>query len=233
MKEVFKWKVSYSQGIRKPNNLQMMLIKRVKITTNDKSNLQKQSNINCRTHVRHIRTHTLVHYLSLSTQFNEKMALPMPRHMLTHSSIFRLSHRTLYLAPPPTTNPSSLRHRFLSVSSTMASAAKKVSIFSITLLLLFIEFLIRLILFIQVLVPIANGTEPIEAVITTDVLRRSGADVTVASVENQHRVDAGHAVKIVADALISDCANTVFDLITLPVQSSLSIYLSLLNFVEA
>jgi 4-methyl-5(b-hydroxyethyl)-thiazole monophosphate biosynthesis len=57
------------------------------------------------------------------------------------------------------------------------------------------------------LVPIANGTEPIEAVITIDVLRRSGADVSVASVENQHRVDAGHAVKIVADALI----NTVFD----------------------
>jgi hypothetical protein len=91
------------------------------------------------------RAHTLP--LSLSTQFKEKMALPMPRHMLTHSSVFRLSHRTLHLAPP-TTNPSSLRHRFLSVSATMASAAKKVSTFSITLLLLFIEFLIRLILFI-------------------------------------------------------------------------------------
>ena len=109
----------------------------------------KQSNINRRTHVRHIRTQTLVHYLSLSTQSNEKMALPMPRHMLTHPSIFRLSHRTLHLAPS-TTNPSSLRHRFLSVSATMASAAKKVSntTFSITLLLLFIEFLLRLILFI-------------------------------------------------------------------------------------
>ncbi|KAE8713624.1 hypothetical protein F3Y22_tig00110206pilonHSYRG00216 [Hibiscus syriacus] len=35
----------------------------------------------------------------------------------------------------------------------------------------------------QVLVPIANGTEPMEAVITIDVLRRSGADVTVSSVE--------------------------------------------------
>lgn len=56
-----------------------------------------------------------------------------------------------------------------------------------------------------------------EAVITIDVLRRSGADVTVASVEKQLRVDACHAVKIVADALISDCSNTVFDLITLPV----------------
>lgn len=66
------------------------------------------------------------------------------------------------------------------------------------------------------LVPIANGTEPMEAVVTIDVLRRAGADVTVASVEKQLRVDACHGVKIVADALISDCVDTVFDLISLP-----------------
>ncbi|XP_009342289.2 protein DJ-1 homolog B-like [Pyrus x bretschneideri] len=68
----------------------------------------------------------------------------------------------------------------------------------------------------KVLVPIANGTEAIEAVITVDVLRRAGADVTVASVEKQLRVDGYHGVKIVADALISDCSQTVFDLIALP-----------------
>ncbi|CAI9088783.1 OLC1v1023208C2 [Oldenlandia corymbosa var. corymbosa] len=68
----------------------------------------------------------------------------------------------------------------------------------------------------KVLVPVANGTEPLEAVITIDVLRRAGADVTVASVEKQLQVDACHGVKIVADALISDCADTVFDLISLP-----------------
>ncbi|KAL4280998.1 hypothetical protein GQ457_03G024430 [Hibiscus cannabinus] len=68
----------------------------------------------------------------------------------------------------------------------------------------------------QVLVPIANGTEPMEAVITIDVLRRSGAEVTVASVEKELRVDACHGVKIVADALIGDCKDTVFDLIALP-----------------
>lgn len=56
-----------------------------------------------------------------------------------------------------------------------------------------------------------------EAVITIDVLRRSGADVTVGSVEKQLRVDACHGVKIVADALVSDCRDTVFDLIALPV----------------
>lgn len=67
------------------------------------------------------------------------------------------------------------------------------------------------------MVPVANGTEPLEAVITIDVLRRAGADVTVASVENHIRVDAAHQIKIVADSLISDCADTVFDLIALPV----------------
>ncbi|PIN16558.1 putative transcriptional regulator DJ-1 [Handroanthus impetiginosus] len=68
----------------------------------------------------------------------------------------------------------------------------------------------------KVLVPVANGTEPLEAVVTIDVLRRAGADVTVASVEKQHCVDACHGVKIVADALISDCADAAFDLISLP-----------------
>lgn len=83
--------------------------------------------------------------------------------------------------------------------------------------------MIRLILsfrfVVQVLVPIANGSEPMEAVIAIDVLRRAGADVTVASVENQLRVEARHGFKIVADALISDCSQTVFDLISLPVCS--------------
>ncbi|XP_073303354.1 protein DJ-1 homolog A-like [Primulina huaijiensis] len=68
----------------------------------------------------------------------------------------------------------------------------------------------------KVLVPVANGTEPLEAVVMIDVLRRAGADVTVASVEKQLRVDACHGVKLVADALISDCHDTAFDLISLP-----------------
>ncbi|MBA0596590.1 hypothetical protein Gorai_013405 [Gossypium raimondii] len=76
----------------------------------------------------------------------------------------------------------------------------------------------------QVLVPVANGTEPMEAVITIDVLRRSGAEVTVASVEKELRVDACHGVKIVADALVGDCKDTGFDLIALPVSSFPSLF---------
>ncbi|KAG2612007.1 protein DJ-1 homolog A-like isoform X1 [Panicum virgatum] len=69
----------------------------------------------------------------------------------------------------------------------------------------------------KVLVPIANGTEPMEAVITIDVLRRSGADVAVASVEPASAtVAAAWGVKLAADALLADIADAEFDLISLP-----------------
>ncbi|KAK1274698.1 hypothetical protein QJS04_geneDACA000775 [Acorus gramineus] len=64
----------------------------------------------------------------------------------------------------------------------------------------------------KVLVPIADGTEPMEAVITIDVLRRSGADVTVAS---GLQVDASWGLRLVADVLVSDCVGSAFDLVSL------------------
>ena len=67
----------------------------------------------------------------------------------------------------------------------------------------------------KVLVPIADGSEEIEAVCIIDVLRRAGADVTVASVDGL-QVTASRGVKIVADTLIADCAGIAFDLIALP-----------------
>ena len=71
----------------------------------------------------------------------------------------------------------------------------------------------------QVLVPIANGTEPMEAVITIDVLRRAGAHVAVASVEpGAATVAASWGVKLAADALLADLADDEFDLISLPVS---------------
>ncbi|MDE1890781.1 MAG: DJ-1/PfpI family protein [Planctomycetota bacterium] len=67
----------------------------------------------------------------------------------------------------------------------------------------------------KVLVPIANGTEEIEAVCIIDVLRRAGASVTVASVDTL-QVTASRGVKLVADRLIADCVNETYDLIALP-----------------
>ena len=67
-----------------------------------------------------------------------------------------------------------------------------------------------------VLVPIADGTEEIEAVCIVDVLRRAGADVTVAAVGDQLQITASRGVRIVADKLLKQCRNETFDLIVLP-----------------
>jgi len=67
----------------------------------------------------------------------------------------------------------------------------------------------------KVLVPIADGSEEIEAVCIIDVLRRAGADVTAASVGDR-QITASRGVKIVADCRIEDCREIDFDLIALP-----------------
>jgi 4-methyl-5(b-hydroxyethyl)-thiazole monophosphate biosynthesis len=66
-----------------------------------------------------------------------------------------------------------------------------------------------------VLVPIADGSEDIEAVATIDVLRRAGAEVTVASVAGP-QVTASRGTKITADVLIADCVGRSYDCIALP-----------------
>lgn len=67
----------------------------------------------------------------------------------------------------------------------------------------------------KVLVPIADGIEEIEAACIVDVLRRAQVVVTVASV-GQLQISGSRGVKIVADCLISECANEIYDLIALP-----------------
>jgi len=67
----------------------------------------------------------------------------------------------------------------------------------------------------KVLVPIADGSEEIEAVCIIDVLRRAGAQVTVASV-GELQITAARGVKIVADKLLSECKGEKYDLIALP-----------------
>ncbi|XVE93376.1 hypothetical protein REPUB_Repub01dG0186500 [Reevesia pubescens] len=68
----------------------------------------------------------------------------------------------------------------------------------------------------KVLVPIGFGTEEMEAVILVDVLRRAGAEVTVASVEPQLEIQASGGTRLVADTTISTCSNQVYDLVALP-----------------
>ena len=66
------------------------------------------------------------------------------------------------------------------------------------------------------LIPIADGSEDIEAVCLIDVLRRAEVEVTVASVTDARGITASRGTAIVADALISDCRDQEYDLIALP-----------------
>lgn len=68
----------------------------------------------------------------------------------------------------------------------------------------------------KVLVPIANGTEEIEAVCIIDTLRRAGAEVTVASVEATLTVTASRGTRLVADISIAECAGKIYDCIAIP-----------------
>ncbi|MBN2129220.1 MAG: DJ-1/PfpI family protein [Sedimentisphaerales bacterium] len=65
------------------------------------------------------------------------------------------------------------------------------------------------------LVPIADGTEEIEAACIIDTLRRAGIEVTVASVDAL-QVTASRGVKILADGRITDCVGRSYDCIALP-----------------
>lgn len=66
------------------------------------------------------------------------------------------------------------------------------------------------------LVPIADGTEEIEAVSLIDVFRRAGITVTVASVEKRAQIVASHGLRIMSDRAIGACVATNFDVIALP-----------------
>ncbi len=70
----------------------------------------------------------------------------------------------------------------------------------------------------KVLVPIADGSEEIEVVCIIDVLRRASAEVTVASIAPEGRLDiiASRGVKLIADCSIENCQHENFDLIVLP-----------------
>ncbi len=67
----------------------------------------------------------------------------------------------------------------------------------------------------RILVPIADGTEMVEALSIVDVFRRAGAIVDLASVGGL-LTTSSHNVKITADMVIDDCVDQSYDLIALP-----------------
>jgi 4-methyl-5(b-hydroxyethyl)-thiazole monophosphate biosynthesis len=69
----------------------------------------------------------------------------------------------------------------------------------------------------KVLIPIADASEEVEAVITIDLLRRAGIHVVVASIyPDRLQVTASRKTKLVADALLSEVAHQSFDMIIIP-----------------
>ncbi|KFK22993.1 hypothetical protein AALP_AAs54686U000400 [Arabis alpina] len=68
----------------------------------------------------------------------------------------------------------------------------------------------------KILVPIADGSEEMEAVAIIDILRRAKANVVVAALGNTLEVVASRKVKLVADVLLDEAENSSYDLIVLP-----------------
>ncbi|KAH0547033.1 protein dj-1beta [Cotesia glomerata] len=62
----------------------------------------------------------------------------------------------------------------------------------------------------------ADGAEEMEAVITADVLRRAGIDVTIASITGKDCIKCSRDVKICADTQLDAVKNNSFDAVILP-----------------
>ena len=66
------------------------------------------------------------------------------------------------------------------------------------------------------LVILAEGAEEMETVIVVDVLRRATISVTLASLSDDLTIKCSRSVKIVADCLLKDVSNDIFDAVILP-----------------
>lgn len=84
---------------------------------------------------------------------------------------------------------------------------------------------------VQVLIPIANGSQGIELVTIADILRRAKVDVVIASVEKSLQILTSTRTKVVADKLIKEAVESTYDLIILPVRSMK--YLKYIDFSYA
>ena len=68
---------------------------------------------------------------------------------------------------------------------------------------------------IQVLIPVADGFEDMEVVISCDILRRAGLQVVLAGLETG-LVTGGRGLRLQPDALLADVAGADIDVILLP-----------------
>lgn len=68
----------------------------------------------------------------------------------------------------------------------------------------------------SVLVPIAHGSESLEAVCIVNVLRRAELEVTVASIESDLAVNGTRGIRMTADRRFFDVIAQRFDLLVLP-----------------
>ncbi|WP_298172559.1 DJ-1 family glyoxalase III [Acidithiobacillus sp.] len=68
---------------------------------------------------------------------------------------------------------------------------------------------------IQILIPLADGFEDMEVVISCDILRRAGLTVVLAGLDTG-LVTGGHGLRLQPDALLADVVSIDIDVILLP-----------------
>ncbi|BBM03404.1 DJ-1 family glyoxalase III [Microbulbifer sp. GL-2] len=69
---------------------------------------------------------------------------------------------------------------------------------------------------LKILIPIADGNEDIEAIAIYDILSRTGAELTLASIMPSKRVTTLRDLIIEAPSSLVECLDTTWDLIALP-----------------
>ena len=68
----------------------------------------------------------------------------------------------------------------------------------------------------KVCVFLANGLEECEGLVTIDILRRAGVEVTTASIHDERLIQSSHHISFYADTLASELDMTQFDMVVLP-----------------
>jgi 4-methyl-5(b-hydroxyethyl)-thiazole monophosphate biosynthesis len=68
----------------------------------------------------------------------------------------------------------------------------------------------------QVLVPLAEGCEELEAVTIIDLLRRADIEVITVSLTDELTLTASRQTRLVADYLLDEVINCEFDMVILP-----------------